>query len=302
MILKPNRLRIARGKLITTMVIFGTLSLFVKKISMPSAEIALFRAVIALIILLIFKRLADGRFSSLNLQKEWFPLLLSGVTMGANWVLLFEAYRYTTVSVATLSYYFAPVLVAVLSPFLFHEHASWKQRVCFLFSTIGLVLVINVGQLSFGDRNVTGILFGLGAACCYASVILLNKFCKHVGGIDRTILQFFSAIIILLVYVLLTSGITITSLDRTGILNLLILGTIHTGFCYCLFFTAVKELPGQESAILSYVDPLVSILVSVFLLHEKITGLQCIGGALILGFALLNELDPKLPKNITIKE
>jgi RarD protein len=300
--LKLKNLRIARGKLIVAMAIWGTISLFVKQISMPSAEIALFRAVIAIAILLVFKRVTDGRFSIPNLRSEWIPLLLSGAAMGANWVLLFEAYRYTTVSVATLSYYFAPVLVMVLSPVLFHEHSSWKQRLCFLFSTIGLVLVVNVGQISLGDRNLTGILLGLGAAGCYAGVMLLNKFCKRVGGIDRTIIQFVSAGTVLLVYILFTSGITISSLDHTGLLNLLILGTIHTGFSYCLFFTAVKELPGQESAILSYIDPFVSILVSVFLLHEKMTGLQCIGGALILGFTLLNELDVELSKKSTIKE
>ena len=65
--------------------------------------------------------------------------------MGVNWILLFEAYRYTTVSVATLSYYFAPVLVTAACPLLFHERLTGKQIVCFVMSTLGLVLVIGVG-------------------------------------------------------------------------------------------------------------------------------------------------------------
>ncbi len=297
--MKSNRVRAARGKLAASMAVFGTISLFVKHISMPSAEIALFRAVIAIVILFFFHRIATGTFSLPVPRRELLPMLLSGAAMGFNWVLLFEAYRYTTVSVATLSYYFAPVLVMVLSPLLFHEHTNRKQRICFLFSTVGLVLVINVGKISFGDRNWIGILFGLGAAGLYASVMLLNKFCKHTRGLDRTLVQFAAAIVVLLGYVLLTSGITITTLDRTGLWNLLILGTVHTGFCYCLFFSGIKELPGQEAAILTYIDPFVSILVSVFLLHEPMTALQCLGGVLILGFTLLNELDLPLPARST---
>lgn len=288
-------LRAARVKLIAAMAIFGTISLFVKHIPMPSAEIALFRAVIAIVILFLFRWISSGSCFLPNLAGEWIPMLLSGVAMGFNWVFLFEAYRYTTVSVATLSYYFAPVIVIVLSPLLFHEHISRKQRICFLLSTVGLILVINVGQVSLENRNWIGILFGLGAAGLYASVMLLNKFCKRTSGLDRTLVQFAAAIVVLLIYVLFTSGITITELDRSGLFHLLILGIVHTGMCYCLFFSAIKDLPGQEAAILAYIDPFVSILISVFLLHERMTVLQGLGGVLILGFTLLNELEITLP-------
>lgn len=294
--METRHLHAARLKIIAAMAIWGTISLFVKHIAMPSAETALFRAAIAIVILLLFKLVTGGKFNREDVRRELIPLLLSGAAMGFNWVLLFEAYRYTTVSVATLSYYFAPVIVMVLSPILFHEHTTWKQRICFILSTLGLVLVINVGEISLGDKNLTGILFGLGAASLYASVMLLNKFCKRVGGIDRTIIQFAAAIAVLLVYVLLTSGITVMTLDSTGLVNLLILGTVHTGICYCLFFSAVRDLPGQEAAILSYIDPFVSILVSVFILYESMTVLQIVGGVLILGFTLLNEIDLKPAK------
>ena len=291
--METRHLHTARLKVTAAMAIWGTISLFVKHIAMPSAETALFRAAIAIVILLLFKLATGGNFNREDVRRELLPLLLSGAAMGFNWVLLFEAYRYTTVSVATLSYYFAPVIVMVLSPILFHEHTTWKQRICFILSTLGLVLVINVGEISLGDKNLTGILFGLGAASLYASVMLLNKFCKRVSGIDRTVIQFAAAIAVLLVYVLLTTGITVMALDSTGLVNLLILGTVHTGVCYCLFFSAVRDLPGQEAAILSYIDPFVSILVSVFILHESMTALQIAGGALILGFTLLNEIDLK---------
>ena len=68
-------------------------------------------------------------------------------------------------------------------------------------------------------------------------------------------------------------------------------GIIHTGITYCLYFSSLKELPGQKAAILSYIDPLVAVLVSVFLLGETLTLSQALGGLLILGFTLWNEIE-----------
>ena len=92
--------------------------------------------------------------------------------------MLFEAYKYTTVAVATLSYYFAPVIVTIASPLLFREKLTAKQILCFVFSTAGLALVIGITDLGKGSSDLTGILFGLGAAVLYATVVLLNKFIK----------------------------------------------------------------------------------------------------------------------------
>ena len=211
--------------------------------------------------------------------------------MGVNWILLFEAYRYTSVSVATLSYYFAPVIVTLVCPLLFHEKLTGKKFLCFLMSTLGLVLITGLGDTR-GTDDLKGILFGLGAAVFYATVILLNKSIHQVEGIHRTFLQFLSAIVVLIPYVLSTSGITLGSLSAVGWVDLLIVGLVHTGVTYCLYFSSLKELPGQEAAILSYIDPLVAVLVSVALLGERMSVTQVIGGALILGFTLLNELSP----------
>ena len=225
-------------------------------------------------------------------RREAALLLLSGMAMGVNWILLFEAYRYTTVSVATLSYYFAPVLVTAACPLLFHERLTGKQIVCFVMSTLGLVLVIGVGGLR-GGADVRGVLFGLGAAAFYAAVILLNKFIRSVAGIQRTFLQFLAAIVILIPYVAATGGVSLGTLGARGWVCLLIVGFFHTGVTYCLYFSALRELPGQEVALLSYMDPLVAVIVSVTVLGEPVTAPQLVGGALILGFTLWNELPEK---------
>jgi len=210
--------------------------------------------------------------------------------MGFNWILLFEAYKYTTVSAATLSYYFAPVIVTVACPVLFREKMGLKQWICFAMSTLGIVLITGTGDFSGGGQHLKGIAFGLGAAVLYATVILLNKFIQNVAGIRRTFLQFLSAIGVLVPYVLCTDGVNLGQLNTVGWINLLIVGLVHTGVTYCLYFSALKALPGQEAAILSYIDPLVAVLISVFALGETMTAVQFFGGALILGFTLWNEL------------
>lgn len=279
----------AKLMLSAAMVIFGTLGVFTRNIGVTSGELALYRAVLASVLIgfyLVFIKM--GGLNLKNAGRELPLLLASGIAMGINWILLFQAYRYTTISAATLSYYFAPVIVTVASPLLFHERLTAKQIICFVMSTLGLVLIIGTGG---GEETagITGILFGLGAAVFYAAVILLNKFIKNVAGIQRTILQLLAAVVTLLPYVALSSGFNLNLLDGTGWACLLTVGLFHTGITYCLYFSALKDLTGQEAAILSYIDPLVAVIISVLLLGEPMTLMQLIGGALILGFTLWNE-------------
>ena len=273
------------------MAVFGTLPLFVKNICLPPGEIALFRALIASAIIILYKLLTAEKLRLSRIKKELPILFLSGSAMAFNWIFLFKAYHYTSVSIATLSYYFAPVIVMIASPILFKEKLSRKQIICFIMATIGLVMIIGVSGANQSHGNFIGIAFGLAAAALYATVILLNKHIKSITGIDRTLIQFFAAIIIILPYIYLTSGIHITSLDQWGLINLLILGTIHTGITYCLYFSSLKDLKGQEAAIFSYIDPLVAIIISVMILNESMSLVQILGGLMILGFTLFNELN-----------
>ncbi len=273
------------------MVVFGTLALFVKNIALPPEEIALFRALIASAAILLYKTLTAEKFLFSRIKKELPILFLSGAAMAFNWIFLFKAYNHTSVSIATLSYYFAPVIVMIASPILFKEKLSRKQIICFVMASLGLVMIIGVSGTNQSHGSFTGIAFGLSAAALYATVILLNKHIKSITGIDRTLIQFFAAITILLPYIYLTTGIHITSLDRWGLFNLLFLGTVHTGITYCLYFSSLKDLKGQEAAIFSYIDPLVAIIISVMILNESMGLVQIFGGLIILGFTLFNELN-----------
>lgn len=282
----------ARLMILSSMAIFGTLAPFVRNISVASAELALYRAVLASVIIGLFLKLTHQKAVSGTTRKELMLLLASGVAMGFNWILLFEAYKYTSVSNATLSYYFAPVIVTVMCPVLFREKLTRKQVLCFVMSTVGIVLITGVGSLG-GGTDLIGILFGMSAAVLYASVVLLNKFIRNVEGIQRTFLQFLAAIGVLTPYVLLTGGVTLGTMDLLGWGCLLVVGLVHTGLAYCMYFSSLKYVSGQQAAILSYVDPLVAVLISVTVLGEPLGLVQALGGTLILGFTLWNELPGK---------
>ena len=283
-----KKVNTAKALMAVAMLIFGTLAPFVRNISVSSGELALYRAVLAAMLVGGFLLVTKQPLPLGGIKKELLLLVLSGAAMGINWILLFQAYRYTTVSVATLSYYFAPVIVMAVCPLLFREKLTGKQAACFVMSTAGLVLI--TGTAGGGSHDLLGIVFGLSAAAFYASVMLLNKFIKGVTGLHRTFIQFLSAIAVLVPYVIFTGGFHLTTLDPTGWGALLVVGLVHTGITYCMYFSSLKELPGQTVAILSYIDPLVAVLVSVIWLQETITLPQILGGLLILGFTLWSEL------------
>lgn len=279
----------ARLKLIMSMAIFGTLGIFVRSIPVSSGELALCRAVMAAVLIAGYLFVSKQRIPWAAMKHRLPLLFLSGAAMGINWILLFQAYRYTTVSIATLSYYFAPVIVTAACPLFFREKLTIRQVICFIMSTVGLVLIIKVSSSGRTEGHLTGILLGLAAAVFYAIVIIMNKFIRHVSGIHRTLLQFLAAILVLTPYVSASGGIRLGGLSAWGWICLLIVGIFHTGITYCMYFSALKDLKGQEAAILSYIDPLVAVAVSVLVLGEGITPAQITGGALILGFTCWNE-------------
>ena len=277
-----------------SMAIFGTIGLFVRGIPLPSSEIALYRAVLAILAIGSYLFVTKQKIQLAGMRKELILLVISGIAMGFNWILLFEAYKYTTVSVATLSYYAAPIMITLVSTILFREKMTKRKLLCFVMSTLGILLItVSGGGMSGKGTDHIGILFGLGAAVLYATVVLLNKFIKNVGGIQRTFLQFVAAAVTLFPYVMLTGGMHLGDLSGSGPALLLVIGFVHTGIAYCMYFSSLQYVPGQEAAVLSYIDPLVAVILSVSVLHEPMSALQVVGGAMILGFTLLNEMPEK---------
>ena len=153
-----------------------------------------------------------------------------------------------------------------------------------------MVLVSGVLDGGAGAFSPIGVALGLGAAVLYASVVLLNKRLSGMSAYDTTITQLACAAVVLLPYVLLTDGFGLGSLDLTGWLLLITVGIVHTGLAYAMYFAAMGRLKTQTVAILSYLDPVLAIILSALILDQSMDGWQIAGTILVLGSALYSEL------------
>ncbi|QAA30561.1 DMT family transporter [Clostridium manihotivorum] len=282
-------------KILFAMVIFGSIGIFVKNINLPSLEIAFLRATIGSIFLFCFSLLTKQSFSLDKIKKNALLLIISGAAIGFNWILLFQAYKYTTVSIATISYYFAPMFVIIAAPFVLKEKLTSTKVLCLIGALIGIIM-INLGDGSgVASQNIKGILFGLSGAVLYAAVVLINKFIKDLSGFETTLIQLAVSAITLLPFIIYRGEISkVKELGTSGLVYVLMVGIIHTGIAYMLYFTAMKSLESHSIAILSYIDPISAVIFSTLLLGESITAVQIIGGIIVLLSTFLVERTGKV--------
>ena len=275
-------------KILISMAIFGTVGIFVRFIPMASSAIAFCRGVLGCIFLLILMAVTGKKISRSDIQRNFWVLAISGAAIGINWILLFEAYRYTTVAIATICYYLAPAFVTLGSP-LVGETLNAKKLGCIGIAMVGMVFVSGVLQ---GNQNgsLLGVVLGVGAAVFYASVILLNKKLSPIGAYDKTLCQLGAASIVVAPYILLSGGIGFAEMSALGWVMLVVVGIVHTGIAYALYFGGIRDVNAQTAAILSYLDPVLSIILSALILRERLDVFSILGAVLILGSALYSEL------------
>ncbi len=271
------------------MVIFSTIGIFRRDIELSSSVIALYRGVIGVIFLLVVLCFKRQKLDFSIIRNNIGILLLSGFAVGLNWVLLFEAYKYTTIATATLCYYMAPIIVVILSSFIFKERLNKVKIFCIAIVLLGMAFITGF----FGDNTleIKGVIYGLSAAILYSSVIIMNKKMPNIPSYDKTIVQLMGSVIVVLFYILIQGNISEVVVTETSDLTLLIImGVLHTGFAYVLYFGSVGKLKAQTSAIYSYIDPLLAIILSAIFLGEVMGIIEIVGAILILGGTILNDL------------
>ena len=293
--------------LASSMLIFGTIGLFRRYIPLSSGLLAFSRGILGAVFLglfLIIRRLSEQRCKTGNdgdIQESRTPacelplrilflLILSGALIGVNWILLFEAYNYTTVATATLCYYMQPTIVILLSPLFFDERLTAKKLVCAFLAVLGMFLVSGAAGEGIPQGDAfRGILCGLGAAILYASVVIMNKCIRNIDSYLKTILQLASASVCLLPYLAVTGQLSYVKLDSFSLLMLLVVGIVHTGIAYTLYFGSTDGLRAQTIALFSYIDPVSALFISVLFLHEPMGAAGLAGAVLILGAAFAAE-------------
>lgn len=275
---------------LAAMGVFGTIGLCVRHIGLSSAAVAFVRGVVGSVFLLLFMLVSRRRFDRPAVKKNLLLLLLSGGAIGVNWILLFEAYRYTTVATATACYYLAPVFLLLASP-LIGEKLTAKKLLCVAMALAGMVMVSGVTDTGIPKLSeLTGVLCGVGAAVFYATVMVLNKKLSPIPAYDKTVLQLSAAALVVLPYMLLTGGTDISAMTPLGWGLLALVGIVHTGAAYTMYFGAMGRLPATAVAVFSYLDPVIAVLLSALVLREKMTAWNMAGTVLILTGALLSEL------------
>jgi RarD protein len=280
-----------KAKLIAAMTIFGTIGLVRKYIPYSSALVSFVRGFIGALFLLALRWVRKEKYDTAAIKKNAGKLLASGIALGVNWILLFEAYRYTTISVATICYYMAPVFIILISPFFFRERITLQKGLCSVIAVCGMIFVSGVTQTGFS--GLAGVFYGLGAAVLYAAVVTLNKKMVGLSASDRTISQLAISAIALLPYVLLTDDISALKMDAFPVLMLLVAGVVHTGIAYSLYFGSLRNVPAQTAALFSYIDPTVAVLISALVLKEGITAEAAVGVVMVIGAAMASEIDFK---------
>lgn len=275
--------------LIGSMLIFGTLGVVRRYVPLSSAMLALCRGALGSVFLLLFVLVRGGKLK-LPERKATLWLVLTGAIMGLNWMLLFEAYSYTTVAAATMCYYMQPTIVILLSPLVFRERLSGRKLACAAAAIVGMLFVSGVLSGGTGQvRDIRGIAFGLGAAALYAAVIILNKKVVVEDIYAKTVIQLAGAALVMIPYVLLTEGVPELTLTAADIGMVLLVGIVHTGITYALYFGSMQRLKAQTVAVMSYIDPVFALLLSAAVLHESLTPLGIVGAVLIIGSAIISE-------------
>ena len=263
------------GMYVLSMLLFGTNGYLVSHISLQSSQIVLVRTV-----------LLQNDFTFSRIKPELRNLLAGGIALGLNWVALFAAYRMLNVSLATLIYYAGPMLVLLFSPWLFREALTKRKLTAIIIVAVGLVCI--TGSIAAGKLSMAGLVTAVGSALFYAALIVFNKRIKNTGGLQTAAIELDVAFVVVLLYVLFTSGFSYPL--ATDIPYLLTIGLLNTGLAYFLYFSSMQRLPAQSVALISYIDPVSALLFSAWLLNENMTLLQIAGAVFIIGGAIMGEL------------
>lgn len=271
-----------------SLLIFGTNGILVSRISLESSQIAQLRTLIGGM-MLTFLVLAKGGFDKENVHSERIPLLMGGVILGLNWAALFEAYRLLNVSLATLIYYAGPMIMLLISPFIFHEKLTGKKLTACLAVTLGLICIS--GSIVVTGMNPLGLLPAGISALLYAALIFFNKQIIRTSGLQTAAIELDMAAVVTSIYAISASGLP--HIIKSDIPYIAAIGLINTGLAYLLYFSGLQKLPGQSVALLSYLDPVSALCFSTLFLHEVMTPVQICGAVLIIGGALYGEINSR---------
>lgn len=278
-------------KLIAASVIFGTVGLLIKYLGLPSTIVSFTRALVGCLILIAVKYATKKRINFRSIKENLIPLLVAGISIGVNWILLYESYNFTTIAVSSVCNYLAPIFVIILAPLVLKEKLTVKKVVCVFIAFFGLLFVTGVFTPPESNGNgIIGVTMATIAAGFYATLIFANKKLHDIDIYDRTIFQFVCVAIVIGIYNLIKVDFSALTFTPLAVILLLVAAIVHTGIAYIFYFGSINDLPVTTVSILCYIEPVMCVICSAFILHETTEPSAWIGCALIIGAAFVCEL------------
>lgn len=283
-------------KYILALLMFGSNGIIAGFIDLASYEIVLLRTLVGSLMLALIFVIKSEKLTFYNHKKQFANLCLSGISMGASWMFLYEAYNRIGVGLATIIYYCGPVIVIALSPLLFGEKLTKIKIIGFFVVFFGMFL-INSSVINAGE-SIFGILCGLMSAVSYALMVIFNKKSKGISGLENPMLQLLLSFFTVALFVGIKSGYSLR-ISTQSIIPILILGIVNTGIGCYLYFSSIQKLPVQTVAVLGYLEPVSAVLFSVIALNERMSAIQFAGMLMIITGALISENTCKLHRSKT---
>lgn len=273
-------------KYILSNLLFGFNGVAASYLVFSSTQIVLLRTLIGSLTLVALFLIGGGKFTFPQKKGQSLFLVLSGIAMGTSWMFLYEAYDRIGVSIGTLLYYCGPVIVMMSSPVFFRERLTAGALIGLLTVLVG-VFLINGGAV-YGGMDLVGLVCGLLSAVTYAVMVICNKKAKDISGLENPTLQLIVSFLTVAVFVAVRGelGMRITAGD---LLPIAVLGILGTGIGCYLYFSSIGKLPVQTVAVFGYLELVSAVVFAAVFLKESMHPLQWIGGALIVGGAVLGE-------------
>ena len=221
-------------------------------------------------------------------KKDYIAIIATGVVLSIHWVTFFQSIQISTVAIGAITFTTFPLFITFIEPFVFHERLKIKNIIRAVFVLIGVV--ITVPEFSFGNQMTIGILWGMVSSFTYAIATMANRyFSKKYTSRAVCIYEQGTA-----AAVLLPSLFIVPAVWRVqDIIGVIIVGCVCTAFAYSFYITAQRRVKAQTAGIIAGMETVYGIFFAFLLLGEIPTIRELVGGAVILGVAILTSLDKK---------
>ncbi len=259
-------------------ILYRSIGIFIKLVgNIPLGSIIFYRLLSGLTAITLYFALT-GKFDEIRLKEKKRYILLLGLFEACAEFSYFYSVRHTTVSIAVLLLYTAPIYVTLLSPLLLRENITFRSFSALILSITGVIIVVQPRSPIVG-MDVLGITMGLLSGLLYALIILVSRYLKeyYTGTAQAT----WSIIVSIMVFLPYSRAISATELTDKLYL-LLLFGLIPTALAGLLYFSGLRLIRAQNASIIGLLEPVSAFILAFMLLGEPISFTTILGGGLIL--------------------